>query len=300
MTRLTTPPNRRRALHTLGAVAAIGALPLLSACGSGSTFEPLVPNRFVSFGDGWSDLAAARYTVNDGSANSIWVEQLAARYGKTIAAAPAGLGFATGGARVNTGANSIADQISSFLASNTITANDVLVVDAGVSEVLALATTLSGAALNTAAEAAARDLATQVRRLLTAGGKHVVASNMLDLGKTPFAINAARVAELASATRAFNDAFKIALATATTDLLLIDNEAYVNLVVNAPASYLGAGAVANASACNAGSNINTNLCTTATAVAAYNTYLFADDRHPTPGMHHLVGNNAYDLIKARW
>ncbi|NJM43653.1 MAG: hypothetical protein HC858_06165 [Brachymonas sp.] len=49
MTRLTTLPNRRRALHTLGAVAAIGALPLLSACGSGSTFEPLVPNRFVSF-----------------------------------------------------------------------------------------------------------------------------------------------------------------------------------------------------------------------------------------------------------
>jgi outer membrane lipase/esterase len=286
--------SRRQALNAFSAAASAS---LLAACGSGSTFEPLVPSRFVSFGDGWSDLGqtGSRFTVNDGSVN-IWVQQMAATYGRTITAqAAGGLGFAQGGARVNTGANSITDQITAFLAANTIATNDVLVIDAGVSEMIALASSLATIPLNSAAAASANALAAQVRRLVAAGGKHVVIANAPDIGKTPFGVS--RAAELLSATRSFNDALKTNLADITNAVLLIDNEAYVNTLITTPAN-LGAGAVINAAACTPG--INTSACTTATAVASYNVYLYADDRHPTPGAARLIGTNAYNRVRERW
>ena len=284
--------SRRQALGTLGA---IGASTLLVACGSGSTFEPLVPSRFVSFGDGWSDLGQTgnRFTVNDGSVN-IWVQQLASSYGKTITTrATGGLGFAQGGARVNTGANSIADQITAFFAATTIGTSDVLVIDAGVAEMIALATSAAGIPLNTAAAAVGAALATQARRLTAAGGKHVVIANAPDIGKTPF--GASRAAELLTATRAFNDSLKTSLADTTNSVLLIDNEAYVNILISTPAT-LGTNAVVNAAACP---GIAT-ACTAANANASYGVYLYADDRHPTPAAHRLIGTNAYNRVKARW
>jgi outer membrane lipase/esterase len=295
MTVLRFSPSRRQALRGLSAASAAS---VLAACGSGSTFEPLAPTRFVSFGDGWSDLGQTgnRFTVNDGSTN-IWVAQLAANYGKTITAQSAGgLGYAQGGARVDTGANSIADQISTFLAANTVGTSDVLVLDPGLSELLALAGTLSGAALNTAADLAGKALAVQALRLTAAGCKHAVIANSMDAGKTPFATSASRVAELNSASRAFNDALKIALANVTSNTLLIDNEAYVNLVHTTPTGYLGASGVATGTACPAAAN----SCDLTNANASYNSFLFADDRHPTPAMHRLIGDNAYNKVKARW
>ncbi|MFM7331203.1 MAG: SGNH/GDSL hydrolase family protein [Brachymonas sp.] len=292
--------SRRQALNALGAA---GTASLLAACGSGSTFEPLVPTRFVSFGDGWSDLGQTaggnRFTVNDGSTN-VWVAQLAARYGKTISAqAAGGLGYAQGGARIDTAANSMADQITAFLADNSIGSSDVLVLDAGISELLALAGSLTGSALNTAADLAGKALATQARRLTAAGCKRLVLSNTMDAGKTPFATAASRTTELSSATRAFNDALKIALADVSSSMLLIDTEAYVNLVHTSPTSYLGSSGVATGSACPSGT-FNTTTCTTANANTNYNSFLFADDRHPTPAMHRLIGDNAYSRVKARW
>jgi outer membrane lipase/esterase len=279
----------------------VGTASLLAACGSGSTFEPLVPTRFVSFGDGWSDLGqtGGRFTVNDGSTN-IWVQQMAGGYGLGITAqATGGLGYAQGGARVDTGANAISSQITAFLGSNSIGASDVLVLDAGISELLALAGSLTGTALNTAADLAGKALAVQARRLTAAGCKHVVIANSMDAGKTPFATAAGRSTELSNATRAFNDALKIALSDVTNDMLLVDNEAYVNLVHTTPTSYLGAGGLATGTACPVGT-YNTTSCTTANANASYNNFMFADDRHPSPAMHRLIGDNAYNKVKARW
>jgi outer membrane lipase/esterase len=295
MTVLRFSPSRRQALRCLSAASAAS---VLAACGSGSTFEPLVPTRFVSFGDGWSDLGQTgnRSTVNDGSTN-IWVQQMAESYGGTITAqATGGLGYAQNGARIDTGANSMADQITSFLGANAIGISDVLVLDAGLSELLTLAGTLSGASLNTAAGLAGKALATQAKRLTAAGGKHVVVTNAIDAGKTPFAITANRTTELSDATRAFNDALKIALSDVTNGMLLVDMEAYVNIVHTTPASYLGSSAVINAAACPAAAD----TCTTANANASYNSFIFADDRHPTPAMHRLIGINAYNQVIGRW
>jgi outer membrane lipase/esterase len=300
---------RRRALASL-ATLGLGLGTLLAGCGSGDTFEPLSPTRVISFGDGWSDLgqtSGKRYTVNDGSTN-IWVQQMAANYSRSISPSTSGgLGFAYGGARVDTGANAISSQITTFLAANTIGTSDLLVIDAGIAELAALGQDringilASDSALNSAADTAGRALAAQVRRLTAAGGKHVVIANAPDLGKTPYASTNGRQSAFTAATRTFNDAIKLALADVTSGVLLIDNEAYVNLLYNDPDNYFdNSDAKSDTAACSTASALDCTQSTLASGVSDYNIYLFADDRHPTPAAHRLIGDNAYNKIKARW
>lgn len=316
-----------RCLDRFAFFITLGFAALLVACGSGSTFQPLKPTRVISFGDGLSDLGqtGARFTVNDGSAN-IWVERVATSYGNTITAQiSGGLGYAQGGARISSAstdgsttavasvvvlpsADTIAAQISAFLAANTIGASDLLIIDTGISELAALANAnpTDNAALATAATASGRSLAAQVLRLTAAGGKHVVIANAPDLGKAPFATLQTRTAALTAATRAFNDSLKINLASVTADVLLIDNEAYVNALIAAPTTLNPAATALTVStpAC-ATATFNTTGCTTATlnvgvTSATYSLSLFSDDRHLTPAAHRLVGDNAYNKIKNRW
>jgi phospholipase/lecithinase/hemolysin len=299
------------ALHRLFSCITLGCAALLSACGSGSTFEPLVPSRVISFGDGLSDVGnsagGGKFTVNDGTVN-IWVERVATSYGKTITASvnPGGLGFAQGGSRVNTGTYSIADQITAFLPGN-IGANDLIIVDAGVAELAALAAANpSDSALTTAADAAGRALGVQVLRLTAAGGKHVVVANAPDLGKSPFAQAQTRTAAISAATRAFNDGLKLSLANVTSGVLFIDNEAYINTLIASP-TLLGSGGNATtvSTAACATSTFSTNTCTTSTlatnvTAATYALHLYSDDRHLAPAAHRLLGDNAYNKIKNRW
>ncbi len=296
-----------RALSTRlmpGALIVASSIALV-ACGSGSTFQPLKPTRVISFGDGLSDLGqtGAKFTVNDGSIN-IWVERVATSYGNTITAQiSGGLGFASGGANVN----AIAAQITAFLPGN-IGASDLLIVDAGVAELAALATAnpTDNAALNAAATVSGRALAAQVLRLTAAGAKHVVIANAPDLGKTPFASLQTRTVALTAASRAFNDSLKNSLAGVTADVLLIDNEAYVNALIAGPTTLNPSATAATVStpAC-ATATFNTTSCTTATlnvgvTTATYSLSLFSDDRHLTPAAHRLVGDNAFNKIKNRW
>jgi outer membrane lipase/esterase len=292
---------------------------LLTACGSGNTFEPLQPSRFIVFGDSFADIgqagATARFTVNDSSTN-IWALQTAARYGLGVTPSNAGgTGYAAAGARVSSGANSIATQISSFLAAGALAKNDVVLIDAGITEITALVNDrrnnviASDAALNTAAQAAGVAFADQVRRLVAAGGKHIVISNSYDLGRAPYASipsggtsSAAGIpaAAVTAAVRSFNDSLKISLASQTDNVLLVDTEGYYNPIIITPSNNLGSGAVSNAAVCT---TPVANACTPSTLIAGvsnYNLYFFADDRHPTPAAHRLLGDFAYDKIKQRW
>ncbi len=296
-------------LRRLAAVACIGLLGALSACGAGSTFEPLVPNRIIAFGDGMADLGqvgGTRYTINDGTAN-IWVEQVAASFGKTVTASVSGgLGYAQGNARVDTAgtAPSIAQQISSFLASNAFASLDVVLIDGGTTELSLLAqqyvagTIPTAAALNVSATSAGQALAAQIRRVVTNGGKYVAVMDAYDLGKSPYAINNTVTAVIKAAVRAHNDALKIAIVDLGANVLLIDREAYINLVVASPTSYLGTGAIANAAVCT----VAANLCNNSTLLPSANAagYLFADQFYFTPAAQRLIGNDAYTKIRNRW
>ena len=299
----------RYCLNRFAFFITLGCAALLSACGSGSTFEPLNPTRVISFGDGLSDLGnsatGGRFTVNDGSQN-IWIERVASSYGKTITAQiSGGLGYASGGS----GVSAIAAQITAFLPGN-IGKSDLLIIDAGVSELAALATAnpTDNAALNAAAAASGRALAAQVLRLTNAGAKHVVIANAPDLGRTPFASLQTRTVALTAASRIFNDSLKVTLANVTDNVLLIDNEAYVNSLANTP-SNLGTGGTASVPACATATftPVSTSTCTTTTlnisagvTSATYNLSLYADDRHLAPAAHRLLGDNAYNRIRARW
>lgn len=283
--------------------ACIGGGLFLAGCGSGSTFEPLVPSRIVSFGDSWSYVGSNndRFTVNDSTTN-IWVEQLAMRYGLTLGPSNAGgFGYAQNGARVDTGLNPISDQISAYLAAHSIGANDLLVIDAGLSELVALAlANANDADLSKASNLAGKALALQVLRLTSVGANHVVIANAVDLGKTPYAAAQARLTGLTAATRAFNDGLKIALASVTTGVLLIDNESYLNTILNNSTALLGSGANITTAACAVPTAQTCTASTLSAGVSSYSIYLFADDRHLTPAAHRLLGNNAFEKVRARW
>ncbi len=299
-----------RRLRLVPAWVCLGAVAALSACGAGTTFEPLTtPSRLIVFGDGMADLGqigGTRYTINDGTAN-IWVEQVASSYSQTMTvSAIGGFGYAQGNALVDTAgsAPSIAQQFTAFLTSTALTSKDIVLIDGGTTDLSLLAqqyvagTIASSTALNASATAAGIALAAQVRRVVVSGGKQVAVMDAYDMGKSPYAINNTVTAVIQGATRAYNDALKIAIVDLGSNVLLLDREAYINLVVASPASYLGTGAIANTAVCI----VTANLCNNSTLVSGANPllYLFADQFYFTPAAQRLIGNYAYSKIRNRW
>ncbi len=312
---------RRRAL--LGAAA--GSALLLAACGSGSIESQLQPSRIVSFGDGFSDLGqtGARNTVNDGSIN-IWTQQVAASFGVSLAnSTTGGASYASRNARIsakpdaagNGATPTVREQVDAFLASNTIGANDLLLVSGGTSDVIAqMALVRSGAQTGEQMVAnlrqAGRDLAAQVRRLVQAGATHVVVVGPYNLGKTPWAVSIGQVNFLADASNRFNEELLVALVDLGSNVLYVDAALLFNLMASGPANYGLTNAVdAVCTSVDPGPGIgigagqvNSALCTPGTvrAGANYSGYLFADPVYPAPQAHLKFGEYAYTRIRERW
>ena len=311
----------RRAL--LAAVCASSAL--MVACGSGTTESALSPARFVAFGDGFSDLGegGARYTINDGSAN-IWSQYMANLFGQNLTTAGSGgLSYARGNARVSlkpdaAGSNAtptVTEQVDRFLAGNTIGANDVLIISGGFSDIIVqMAAVRSGA--QTSAQMlvnvrqAGRDLATQVRRLVTAGARYVVLVGPYNLAKTPWATAIGQGDLLLEATSRFNEDMLVALADLGSNVLYVDAALHFNLMTASPGAYnLTDSTSVMCTSADAGPGIgigagqvNSALCTTNTIVSGfdYTRHVFADPVYPTPQAHRLFGEYAYNRVRARW
>jgi len=315
----------------IGAVVfGLGLALALAACGAGSTKDPFIPTRIVVFGDALSDTTAAtgRYTVNDPTLAAVnnWTGQVAASYG-----APTIVSYAKGNARVTaaTGSGGVAvttvtAQVAQFLAVDSFKAGDMVLINAGFSDVIAEA----GGANSTAnATAYGTAYANLVRSIVTSGAKHVAVANAYDLAKTPAAailtnlgiLNGARGALVA----AFNDALKINLGSTSLPYIgdnvrLLDIEFYFNLVYTVPATYAFSDATTvvcdpvaanDATAAPGGIGIGTNkinskLCTLANLPLAYattyNSYVFADAVYPTPAFHRSLGSYVYGLTSTRW
>ncbi len=311
----------RRAFLALASVSAL----LIAACGSGTIESQLKPSRIVVFGDSLSDLGqgGSRYTVNDGSIN-VWTLQVAASFGAGLTTlASGGTSYATGNARVNTrpdaGGNSatptVKEQIDAFLPASAIGANDLLIVNGGIADIVAeMAKVTAGTQTNDQMLAnvrqAGRDLAAQVRRLVQAGATHVVVVGPYHLGKTPWALNTGRVDLLTEASSRFNDELLVAIVDLGANVLYVDAALHFNLMVASPPSFdltnvvdpvcksadpgpgIGTGA----------GQVNSALCNTTTLLpgADYARYLFADRIYPTPQGHRKFGEYAYTRIRARW
>lgn len=311
----------RRALLALASASAL----LMAACGSGSIESQLHPSRTIVFGDGISDLGqgGSRYSVNDPAA-AIWTQHVAAGFANNLSTASAGgTSYATGNARVSikpdaagsSATPTITEQIDTFLASGPVGANDLVLVQGGVSDIIAeMAKVTAGTQTNDQMLAnvrqAGRDLATQVRRLVQAGATHVVVVGSYNLGRSPWANASAQNALLTDASSKFNEELLVSIVDLGANVLYVDAALLFNLMTGNPASYqltdvttpvctsvdpgpgIGIGA----------GQVNSALCTAGTLLPGvdYNRYLFADAVYIAPQGHLKFGEYAYSKITGRW
>jgi len=309
------------------ALALCASSVLLASCGGGGedVVSQLTPTRFIGFGDAFSDVGqkGSRYSINDGTVN-VWAEYLASAYGRPLVPVSAGgLSYAVGNARVNTkpdaAGNSatptVKEQVDSFLAANSIGSNDMVLIGGGISDVVAeFAAVKSGAQSSDQMLAnvgqAGRDLAAQVRRLVQAGGKHVVVTGSYNLSRSPLAATSGMGSLLEQASQRFNDQLLISIVDLGANVLYVDAALYLNLVTASPTSYnlTDAGSIACISA-DPGPGIgigtgqvNSSLCTNATLLPGIDPgrYLFADALYLTPAGARLLGDYAYQQIRKRW
>ena len=306
-------------------VAACASAALLAACGSSTTESAISPQRMIAFGDGMSDVGqkGTRYTVNDGSVNN-WTLQVASGYGKTLAASSAGgKSYAAGNARIvakpdAAGSNTtltVKEQIDSFLASNTFTGDDLVMINGGISDVIANmaavnAGTMTTEQMITASRQAGTDFAAQIRRLVNAGAKYVVVAGTYDLSKTPWATDISRTTVLNSASSAFNEGLLVGIVDLGANVLYVDSAYYVNLYTSVPGNYgfnNSTAAVCTSVDANNGigigaGQVNSALCTSSTLLSGANatSFVFADSVYLTPSAQRQFGTYAYDRLRARW
>ena len=300
----THAPLSRRGVLRAGTAGGLAAL--LAGCGDGSIVSALSPNRFISFGDGLSDLgqgaSRTRYTINDGTVNT-WADRLASRYGKTLTAQVAGgLGYAQGHAPTAALPRTLAAQIDAFLATQAFAASDVVLLNLPMADVLSAmaavkANTLTEAAALPQVGAVGRAHVVQAKRLMATGAKYIVVLGVYHLGTSPFAIAQNQVGLATALAKELNDAFKTDAVNLGANLLFVDAAFLVNRNVLTGASY---GFV----------NMNTAICTTADAStcnastlvsgATASQYVFADGIHLTPACNQQLGDYAYDQLAARW
>lgn len=311
-----------------GWLAACASALLLAACGGGSIVDPFTPTRIVAFGDAMGDVGqnGARYTVNDGTIN-VWTEYVAAQYGLALEpSSSGGFGYATGNARVvvkpdaagNNATPTVKEQIDAFLATGTLTNDDMILISAGTSDVIAeMQALLTGAQsedqMLADVEKAGRDLGTQVRRLVDAGAKHIIVAGPYNLGRSPWAVETGQGDLMERASTRFNNEFKVSVVDLGENVLYVDAALFYNLVTSSPTSYdltEDAGIVYVCTSVDPGPGIgtgagevNSNLCTPDTLAAGreqYGFFLFADRVYPTPRGQQLFGDYVSGQIRERF
>lgn len=279
--------------------------------------------QVVSFGDSLSDVGTyapiasavggGRFTTNPGQ---VWTQDVAQYYGDTLNAAftidfthgltaQGGLGYAEGGATVATPANMndfltdvigniempVSQQVSSYLSAHgSFGSNQLVLVWAGSNDVLR-AGALPAAAQTV--QTAATILAQLVGQIVQHGATHVVLINVPNVGLSPKGVSSADGgANLSQLSQIFNDRLNTALPANAPQgsVIQVDSYTWVTQIV---ANFQANGfAVSNTSvACDPAKTPHATalLCSPATYVTANadQTYMFADNLHPTTRMHAL-------------
>lgn len=309
-------------------LAAAGAsVVLLAACGGGGDTESeLDPARIVVFGDAMADIGqnagGTRYTVNDGKLNN-WTLYVAEVFGNELATERSGgTSWAVANARVaktpgaagDTAAQTVVQQVDEFLAGDAPGANDLILLNAGHSDIIVNALAVFEGS-QTEAEAiaavtkAGEELGGQVRRLVEAGARHVVVAGAYNLGRSPWAKDRNAEPFLEEISRKFNDGFKVVAADLGETVLYVDFPEQVNRYEGAPGAY--AFEEVERPVCNSrnpgagigtGTNqIDSSQCTRSTLInERYDAYLFADRVYLTPRAHRLLGEYFVSRVRNRW
>ncbi len=293
--------------------------------GSGGAAAPSggIHLQVVSFGDSLSDVGTfapiasavggGRFTTNPGQ---VWTQDVAQYYGDTLTAAftidvthalsaQGGLGYAEGGATVATPANlydfltdvignvemPVNQQVSSHLAAHgSFNSNQLVLVFAGSNDVLR-AGALPAAAQTV--QTAATTLAQVVAQIVQNGATHVVVVNVPNIGLSPKGFASPDGgANLTQLSQMFNDSLNAALQADGLQgkVIQIDSFTWENQII---ANFQANGFVVSNTgvACDPVKTPKDTalLCSPATYVTANadQTYMFADELHPTTRLHAL-------------
>jgi len=279
----------------------------------------------IAFGDGLTDVGqtGTSYTVNDDTANN-WTLQIAAQYGLKLEAASAGgLSYAQGNARIDTSPDAagnattptVKQQIDNFLATHQFQDGDLVMIGAGISDlIVGMVRVNTGAQTDqeylSAARQAGEAMAAQVHRLSNAGAKNILVVGSYDLSRTPWAKALGQQNLISEASRHFNNGLLVKINDLTRTAAFVDPAYYVNLFEGSSGGYgFSERETPLCTSVDAGPGIgigtgevNSAHCTPDTLVADAQTanYLFADKIYLTPAAHRLLGNYAYDRLRVRW
>jgi len=294
-----------------------------SSSSGGATPAGGIHLQTVSFGDSLSDVGTfapiasavggGRFTTNPGQ---VWTQDVAQYYGDTLSAAftidithklsaQNGLGFAEGGATVATPANlndflvdvignvemPVNQQVSSYLNTHgSFNADQLVLVWAGSNDVLR-AGALPAAAPTV--QTAASTLAQIVGQIVQNGAVHVVVINLPNIGLSPKGFTSSDGgANLTQLSQIFNDSLNSALQANGLQgkVIQIDSYTWLNQIF---ANFQANGFLVSntAVACDPAKTPDATalLCSPKTYVTANadQTYMFADDLHPTTRLHTL-------------
>jgi phospholipase/lecithinase/hemolysin len=325
----------RGTTNTVRAAIFAVTISLLSACGgghgggsssSGSASTPAggINLQVVSFGDSLSDVGTyapiasavggGRFTTNPGQ---VWTQNVAQYYGDTLSAAytidlthelkaQGGFGYAEGGATVATPANQndfltdvignvempVNQQVSSYLSAHgSFSANDVL--RAGTPP-----------AATTTVETAATTLAQVVGQIVQGGATHVVVVNLPNIGLSPDGLASSDGgANFTQLSELFNSTLTSALQTNGLQSKVIEVDAYTwlnGIIANFQANGFSVSNTGQACDPSKTPDDTSLLCSPATYVSpnADQTYMFADDLHPTTHLHALFAQYVEQQIAA--
>jgi phospholipase/lecithinase/hemolysin len=277
----------------------------------------------VSFGDSLSDVGTyapiasavggGRFTTNPGQ---VWTQDVAQYYGGTLSAAftisadhklnsQGGLGYAEGGSTVATPANlnnfltdvigniemPVNQQVTSYLVTHgSFNSKQLVLVWAGANDVLRAGSLLAAAPT---VQTAANTLAQIVGQIVQNGATHVVVVNVPNVGLSPKGLAAADGgANLTQLSQLFNDTLNAALQSNGLQgkVIEIDSYSWVNgIIANFKANGFAVSNTGQACDPRKTPDDTSLLCSPPTYITpnADQTYMFADDLHPTTRMHAL-------------
>ena len=257
----------------------------------------------------------------------MWTQDVAQYYGDTLTAAftiniahelspQGGLGYAEGGSTVATPANlydfltdvignvemPVNQQVSSYLSAHgSFNSGQLVLVWAGANDVLRAGPLPAAAAT---VQTAATTLAQVIGQIIQSGATHVVVVNVPNVGLTPKGLAASDGgANLTQLSQMFNSDLNAALQADGLQGKVIQIDSYTwadQIIANFQANGF---AVSNTGeACNPATTPDDTslLCSPATYVTsnADQTYMFADDLHPTTHLHTLFAQYVEQQIAA--
>jgi phospholipase/lecithinase/hemolysin len=237
------------------------AAPLLSwllltaACSDSEFAQPFVADRVVAFGDESSVILSdgRKYNVNDFTEgnldcakNPIWVQELAAVYGKPFPACAGTNTTALSVGRAQPGAtvDGLRQQIDAHLAADRLGEKDLVTMFVGRHDILAEYANFAAdgeATITARLSQIGKQLGAQVNRVALAGSPVLVVT-LPDLGRTPFgaaeeAANPGRAGLLSRLTSAFNTSMRLEIINDGRMIGLVDAFDLLGAMVKFPGNY---------------------------------------------------------------